>query len=69
MIAGPAAGAVDLLIRTGGEKRLSDFLLWESAYAELWFYRPHVARSSTASDLADAVWGTSGGASRRFGAA
>jgi undecaprenyl diphosphate synthase len=33
-----AAGAdVDLLIRTGGEKRLSDFLLWESAYAELVF--------------------------------
>jgi undecaprenyl diphosphate synthase len=33
------AGAenVDLLIRTGGEKRLSDFLLWESAYAELLF--------------------------------
>jgi len=28
---------VDLLIRTGGEKRLSDFLLWESAYAELFF--------------------------------
>ena len=28
---------VDLLIRTGGEKRLSDFLLWEAAYAELWF--------------------------------
>ena len=28
---------VDLLIRTGGEKRLSDFLLWESAYAELMF--------------------------------
>jgi undecaprenyl diphosphate synthase len=28
---------VDLLIRTGGEKRLSDFLLWESAYAELCF--------------------------------
>ncbi len=28
---------VDLLIRTGGEKRLSDFLLWECAYAELWF--------------------------------
>jgi undecaprenyl diphosphate synthase len=31
------APAVDLLIRTGGEKRLSDFLLWESAYAELHF--------------------------------
>lgn len=28
---------VDLLIRTGGEKRLSDFLLWEAAYAELYF--------------------------------
>ena len=30
---------VDLLIRTGGERRLSDFLLWESAYAELLFSR------------------------------
>ena len=28
---------VDLLIRTSGERRLSDFLLWESAYAELLF--------------------------------
>ena len=33
---GPAPD-VDLLIRTGGEQRLSDFLLWESAYAELFF--------------------------------
>ena len=31
------AAPVDLLIRTGGERRLSDFLLWESAYAELVF--------------------------------
>ncbi len=31
------AGAVDLLIRTGAEKRLSDFLLWQCAYAELYF--------------------------------
>ena len=31
------SGEVDLLIRTGGEQRLSDFLLWESAYAELCF--------------------------------
>jgi len=30
-------GDVDLLIRSGGEKRLSDYLLWESAYAELHF--------------------------------
>jgi undecaprenyl diphosphate synthase len=33
---GPAT-PVDLLIRTGGEQRLSDFLLWECAYAELCF--------------------------------
>ena len=32
-----AVGAVDLLIRTGNERRLSDFLLWESAFAELHF--------------------------------
>lgn len=30
--------AVDLLLRTGGERRLSDFLLWECAYAELFFH-------------------------------
>jgi undecaprenyl diphosphate synthase len=35
--AGQASPNVDLLIRSGGEKRLSDFLLWESAYAELCF--------------------------------
>jgi len=27
----------DLLIRTGGEQRISNFLLWDIAYAELWF--------------------------------
>lgn len=32
-----ASEPVDLLIRTGGEQRLSDFLLWECAYAELLF--------------------------------
>ena len=37
--AGPACRDVDLLIRAGGERRLSDFLLWECAYAELWFTR------------------------------
>jgi undecaprenyl diphosphate synthase len=35
--AATATAPVDLLIRTGGERRLSDFLLWESAYAELVF--------------------------------
>ena len=34
---GTQAAPVDLLIRTGGERRLSDFLLWECAYAELCF--------------------------------
>jgi undecaprenyl diphosphate synthase len=33
------SGEVDLLIRTGGEQRLSDFLLWECAYAELVFLK------------------------------
>jgi len=33
----PASPEVDLLIRTSGEQRLSDFLLWECAYAELLF--------------------------------
>jgi undecaprenyl diphosphate synthase len=40
LLAAPACRThpeVDLLIRSGGEKRLSDFLLWESAYAELCF--------------------------------
>lgn len=31
------APAVDMLIRTGGEYRISNFLLWQSAYAELFF--------------------------------
>jgi undecaprenyl diphosphate synthase len=34
---GSPVPGLDLLIRTGGERRLSDFLLWEAAYAELYF--------------------------------
>jgi len=37
MHAPDGAPDVDLLVRTGGEQRLSDFLLWECAYAELYF--------------------------------
>lgn len=33
----PDLPPVDLLIRTAGEKRISNFLLWQSAYAELYF--------------------------------
>ena len=51
--AGPAPD-VDLLIRTGGEKRLSDFLLWECAYAELVFTE-RMWPDFGAADLADAV--------------
>ena len=45
---------VDLLIRTGGEQRLSDFLLWECAYAELYF-TPTMWPDFAAADLAAAV--------------
>jgi undecaprenyl diphosphate synthase len=45
---------VDLIVRTSGEKRLSDFLLWESAYAELHF-TDRMWPDFGADDLAEAV--------------
>ena len=57
---------MDLLIRTGGEQRLSDFLLWESAYAEL-FFTPRMWPDFGAADLAAAV-AEFRGRERRFGA-
>ena len=45
---------VDLLIRTGGEQRLSDFLLWECAFAEFVFLQKRWP-DFTAGDLASAV--------------
>ncbi|MDR1795539.1 MAG: di-trans,poly-cis-decaprenylcistransferase [Erysipelotrichaceae bacterium] len=36
-----SAGAVDLLIRTGGDQRISNFLLWQIAYAELIFVKDY----------------------------
>ena len=33
----PWAGPVVLMFRTGGEQRISNFILWQAAYAELWF--------------------------------
>ncbi len=45
---------VDLVVRTGGEMRLSDYLLWESAYAELWFTSVRWPDFSPA-DLAEAI--------------
>lgn len=55
----------DLLIRTGGEKRISNFLLWQSAYTELYFsdvFWPDFGDS----DLKDAIIAYQG-RERRFG--
>lgn len=57
---------VDLLIRTGGEKRLSNFLLWQSAYAELVFSDtlwPDYSENEFYADIAEFQK-----RSRRFGA-
>ncbi|MHB1222735.1 MAG: di-trans,poly-cis-decaprenylcistransferase [Gemmatimonadaceae bacterium] len=62
------AGAVrdvDLLIRTGGEQRLSDFLLWECAYAEFWFTQ-RAWPDFTPADLAAAIQDFAS-RNRRFG--
>ena len=62
---GAPAPPVDLLVRTGGERRLSDFLLWESAYAELLFLDalwPDVTAATLRAALADFA-----GRDRRFG--
>jgi undecaprenyl diphosphate synthase len=64
---GNKGGDVDLLIRTGGEKRLSDFLLWESAYAELLF-TDRMWPDFDESDL-DSAWEDFLHRERRFGGA
>jgi undecaprenyl diphosphate synthase len=50
----PAIPDPDLVIRTSGEMRFSNFLLWEAAYSELWF-SPKLWPDFSAEDLADAV--------------
>jgi undecaprenyl diphosphate synthase len=62
---GASAPDVDLLIRTGGEQRLSDFMLWECANAELLFL-PRMWPEFEAADLAAAVEDFLG-RERRFG--
>ena len=62
----PEMPDVDLVGRTGGERRLSDFLLWECAYAELYFTArawPDFDREDLAAAVADFY-----GRTRRFGA-
>lgn len=59
------APEVDLLVRTGGEHRVSDFLLWEIAYAEL-FFSDRLWPDAGAPDLDEALaWYA--GRERRFG--
>ena len=55
----PGLRDVDLVIRTSGEKRLSDFLLWESAYAELHFTE-RMWPDFGAEDLAEALKSSTG---------
>ena len=57
---------VDLVLRTSGERRLSDFLLWESAYAELAFIE--TAWPDMTAEHLDAVLADFGLRERRFGA-
>ena len=56
---------VDLFIRTSGDLRLSNFLLWQSAYAELYFTETHWP-DFTPEELARAIEEFAG-RSRRFG--
>ena len=61
----PWSGPVDLMIRTGGEQRISNFILWQAAYAELWFTEKLWPDFSEA-DLDEALkWFA--GRERRFG--
>lgn len=63
---GGAVPDVDLLIRSGGERRLSDFLLWECAYAEILFLPvmwPDFTRAHLEAALSDFA-----SRERRFGA-
>jgi len=54
IVRGETGPDVDLLIRTSGEQRLSDFLLWEAAYAELYF-TPRLWPDFGAEDLTSAL--------------
>ncbi|AWK60985.1 di-trans,poly-cis-decaprenylcistransferase [Helicobacter cinaedi] len=56
---------VDMLIRTGGEKRISNFLLWQASYAEL-FFIPTLWPDFTANEL-DSLLSEFSQRQRRFG--
>ena len=56
----------DLVIRTAGEQRISNFLLWQSAYAELYFPDALLAPTS-AVRTSTSPWRNSGHRKRKFG--
>jgi len=57
---------VDLLLRTGGDQRLSNFLLWQSAYAELFF--THTLWPDFSTGELETIISKFGRTARRFGA-
>ena len=61
----PACPIPDLVIRTGGEQRLSNFLIWQSAYAE--FYSTEVLWPDFGADAFDAALLEFARRTRRFG--
>jgi undecaprenyl diphosphate synthase len=61
----PDIPPVDLIIRTSGEQRLSNFMLWRAAYSELMFIEKHWP-DFTVADL-DAALGVYANRHRRFG--
>ena len=62
----PEVPSIDLIIRTSGEQRLSNFMLWRAAYAEFYFIAKHWP-AFTADDLKDALIEFAA-RKRRFGA-
>lgn len=61
----PEIPAVDLIIRTSGEQRISNFMLWRAAYSELLFVKKHWP-SFSVEDLDDAI-ANYAARQRRFG--
>jgi undecaprenyl diphosphate synthase len=61
----PELPPVDLLIRTGGEKRISNFMLWQSAYAEIFFTDTHWPDFNE--DVIDEAYAFFKSRDRRFG--
>lgn len=62
----PGVPPIDLIIRTSGEQRLSNFMLWRAAYSELIFVKKHCP-AFTAADL-DKALDEYASRQRRFGA-